>query len=115
MFEGSAPADMQGLPDEQVERGLRIQAFYRLLDRLSEKKRTVFILHELEGMNPSEISKLVNAPVLTVRTRLFYARRELCAMLGDEPSLSVLAEAFSTEAVQAHVAVAPSSTQKETL
>ena len=38
---------------------------------------------EIEGMAPSEISELVDAPVLTVRTRLFYARRELEEMLGD--------------------------------
>ena len=38
-------------------------------------------------MAPAEISKVVGAPVLTVRTRLFYARRELEAMLADEPSL----------------------------
>jgi RNA polymerase sigma-70 factor (ECF subfamily) len=29
--------------------------------------------------------------VLTVRTRLFYARRELLAMLAEEPSLAGLA------------------------
>jgi len=33
--------------------------------------------------------------VLTVRTRLFYARREIEAMLGDEPSLAGLEVRFS--------------------
>ncbi|MGO8998777.1 MAG: RNA polymerase sigma factor [Polyangiaceae bacterium] len=74
-------------PDEDAARRERVRAFSRLLDRLAEKKRIVFILHELEGMAPAEISKVVGAPVLTVRTRLFYARRELEAMLADEPSL----------------------------
>ena len=68
-----------------------MQAFHRLLDRLSEKKRLVFVLHELEGLSPGEIAKIVGSPVLTVRTRLFYARRELLALLGEEPSLSGLA------------------------
>ena len=76
------------LPDEDVARRERMRAFARLLDRLGEKKRTVFILHELEGMAPSEIAKVVAAPVLTVRTRLFYARREIEAMLGEEPTLA---------------------------
>jgi RNA polymerase sigma-70 factor (ECF subfamily) len=35
---------------------------------------------------------VVDAPVLTVRTRLFYARRELDAMLRDEPALAQLAD-----------------------
>src|ERR1700733_13349409 len=74
-------------PDEDAERRERIRAFGRLLARLPDKKRVVFVLHELEGIAPGEIAKIVGAPVLTVRTRLFYARREIEAMLGDEPTL----------------------------
>ena len=85
-------SDDRALPDEQVSRSLRIQAFRRLLDRLSEKKRTVYVLHELEGVSPTEIAQIVGAPVLTVRTRLFYARRELGLMLGEEPALAALAD-----------------------
>lgn len=84
-------ADGRDLPDDQVARARRVSAFYRLLDRLSDKKRAVFVLHELEGLSPSEIAKIVSAPVLTVRTRLFYARRELLALLRDEPALEVVA------------------------
>jgi len=86
----AAPQDGRLLPDEQVARRRRMTAFARLVDRLSEKKRTVFILHELEGLPPSEIAKIVGAPVLTVRTRLFYARRELLTMLQEEPALAGL-------------------------
>jgi len=82
-------------PDEDAERRERMRAFARLLDRLAEKKRIVFVLHELEGIAPTEIAQIVGAPVLTVRTRLFYARRELEAMLADEPSLSGLKVRFS--------------------
>jgi RNA polymerase sigma-70 factor (ECF subfamily) len=89
------------LPDEDVARRARIAAFRRLLDRLPEKKRTVFELHELEGMSPAEISEVVGAPVLTVRTRLFYARRELAAMMGDEPALAQLTEELSQQSVEA--------------
>jgi len=81
--------------DEQVERERRVQAFHRLLDRLSDKKRLVFVLHELEGLPPGEIAKIVGSPVLTVRTRLFYARRELLALLAEEPSLAGLASELS--------------------
>jgi RNA polymerase sigma-70 factor (ECF subfamily) len=82
-------------PDEDVERRERVRAFGRLLDRLADKKRIVFVLHELEGISPSEIAKIVGAPILTVRTRLFYARREIEAMLGEEPSLAGLQLRFS--------------------
>lgn len=82
-------------PDEDAERRERMRAFERLLAKLAEKKRIVFILHELEGVPPSEIAKIVGAPVLTVRTRLFYARRELEAMLVDEPALAGIQLGFS--------------------
>jgi RNA polymerase sigma-70 factor, ECF subfamily len=87
------PADAP-LPEDDVSRGRRLAAFRRLLDKLSEKKRTVFVLHELEGMAPGDIAKMVDCPVLTVRTRLFYARRELAEMMRAEPSLASLVESF---------------------
>lgn len=90
-----AAVDHHPAADEQVERERRVQAFHRLLDRLSEKKRLVFVLHELEGLAPGEIAKIVGSPVLTVRTRLFYARRELLALLAEEPSLAGLAAELS--------------------
>jgi RNA polymerase sigma-70 factor (ECF subfamily) len=79
-------------PDEDAMRRRRIEAFRRLLEKLPEKKRTVFELHELCGWTPAEIAEHVKAPVLTVRTRLFYARREIEAMIREEPSLAQLAD-----------------------
>lgn len=89
--------DRQPLPDEEAERCERMRAFRRLLARLADKKRVVFVLHELEGLSPAEIAEIVGAPVLTVRTRLFYARRELEAMLRDEPSLANLHASSTSE------------------
>ena len=77
-------------PEVAAERAERVRALYRLLDRLSEKKREVLVLHDLEGVAAKEIAERVDAPVLTVRTRLFYARKELYAALADEPSLSAV-------------------------
>src|SRR5690606_14229886 len=52
---GRFEQDPSPLPDQDLARQRRIQALHRLLDQLSEKKRTVFVLHELEGMSPAEI------------------------------------------------------------
>jgi RNA polymerase sigma-70 factor (ECF subfamily) len=102
VFAGEPVADHEPdrglLPDEDAARHARIAAFRRLLDRLPEKKRTVFILHEIEGQSPAEIAEIVDAPVLTVRTRLFYARRELAEMMREEPSLAQLAEELAAGA-----------------
>ncbi|MBI3200958.1 MAG: sigma-70 family RNA polymerase sigma factor [Polyangiaceae bacterium] len=83
-------------PDEDAARHARVRAFGRLLEQISEKKRTVFVLHELQGLSAAEISEIVDAPVLTVRTRLFYARKELAELLRSEPSLAALARELCT-------------------
>jgi RNA polymerase sigma-70 factor (ECF subfamily) len=99
VFAEESPPDLvrsdDGRPDEDAERRERVRAFGRLLDRLADKKRVVFVLHELEGLSPREIARVVRAPVLTVRTRLFYARREIEAMLSEEPSLASIDATFS--------------------
>lgn len=85
---GEPALDVAPSAYEALETRRRVEAFYALLARLSEKKRTVFVLHELEGLTPARIGEIVGAPVLTVRTRLFYARRELERWIAEEPALA---------------------------
>jgi RNA polymerase sigma-70 factor, ECF subfamily len=84
-------------PDENFETRERVRALYRLLDTLGEKKREVLVLHDLEGMHAKDIAELLAIPVLTVRTRLFYARKELYAAMREEPELATLAAAVHRE------------------
>jgi RNA polymerase sigma-70 factor (ECF subfamily) len=84
-------------PDRQAERAERVAALYRLLEDLSEKKRTVLVLHDFEGVAAKEIAGMVEAPVLTVRTRLFYARKELYAAIARDPRLGPAVEALMSE------------------
>jgi RNA polymerase sigma-70 factor (ECF subfamily) len=77
-------------PAELLERKQAEAALYRLLDRMSEKRRTVLVLSEIEGHSGDEIARLLRIPVATVRTRLHHARRDLVALAakrrpGDEP------------------------------
>jgi RNA polymerase sigma-70 factor, ECF subfamily len=89
--EVSTDAVAERITDETPERDLdtrrRLDAVYRLLDELSPKKRVVFILHEIEGREPKEIAGIVGAPVLTVRTRLHYARKEFYALAARDARL----------------------------
>jgi RNA polymerase sigma-70 factor (ECF subfamily) len=89
--ETAVRSDATGTPEQAVERSWRIRRLYAHLDRLSDKKRTVLVLHDFDGIAPVEIAEIVQAPVLTVRTRLFYARRELYAALAGDPDLAALA------------------------
>lgn len=76
------------MPDAEVERRKRITAFFELVAEINDKKRVVFVLHDLEGKAPNEIAEIVDAPILTVRTRLFYARRELEEKMRAHPLLA---------------------------
>lgn len=49
----------------------------RALARLSEAKRSVVLLAEVEGFSCPEIASILGVPVGTVWTRLHHARREL--------------------------------------
>jgi len=94
----TTPDDRHVGPDEDADRRARVRAFSALVERLADKKRVVFILHDLEGVPPHEIAEIVGAPVLTVRTRLFYARRELETLIAGEPLLSHVRGTFSKAA-----------------
>jgi RNA polymerase sigma-70 factor (ECF subfamily) len=77
-------------PEHQSQQADDARRLYRHLDALSEKKRTVLVLHDLDGVSAQEIAGIVDAPLLTVRTRLFYARKELYASLARDPELTHL-------------------------
>lgn len=67
-------------PDEVSNAYARTEAaqtLHRLLAILDDKKRTVFILSELEGMTAPEIAEAFDLEVPTVYSRLRAARQEL--------------------------------------
>jgi len=70
-------------PDRDVERN-DAQALVRdVLAGMSEKKRAVFILFELEGIPGQEVAEIVGCPLDTMWTRLFHARREFKKKLEE--------------------------------
>jgi RNA polymerase sigma-70 factor (ECF subfamily) len=80
--------DEKPRPDDvslSSERQARVEA---LLEQLSEKKRTVLVMHDLKGIDAHVIAEVLDTNVLTVRTRLFYARRELEALAKGDPALA---------------------------
>lgn len=53
------------------------------LQKLSPKHRAVVILHEIEGLDHTEIAEIMKTSVGTVRSRLHYAKQQLQAHLKD--------------------------------
>ena len=86
MNEPPEPSSGDPAPEEDVLWRDRMTKLYAALEQLSPKKRAVFVLHEIEGMSAEEIAKVMHAPLITVRTRLFYARKALYATLAADPA-----------------------------
>jgi RNA polymerase sigma-70 factor (ECF subfamily) len=51
--------------------------------KLSEPHRLVVTLHDVQGLAHEEIAQIMECNVGTVRSRLFYARQQLQAILSD--------------------------------
>jgi len=79
-------AERPETPAQSLERRQDRETVYRALEVLAPKKRIVLYLHEIEGLDLKEIAYLVDSNPVTVRTRLFYARREFYKILAGEPA-----------------------------
>jgi RNA polymerase sigma-70 factor (ECF subfamily) len=55
----------------------------RAIDSLSDKYRTVFVMHDVEGYTHEEIGETLNIPVGTSKSHLFQARGKLRVALAD--------------------------------
>lgn len=70
-------------PDKEVavsELGNRLNA---ALAKLSDKHRTVVVLHDIQGVPHDEIARMLRCSPGTVRSRLFYARKQLQKELAE--------------------------------
>ena len=68
--------DVGDAPDRRYDEREARRTVTRVLARMGAKKRTVFVLFEIEGYSSEEIGRLEGIPEATVRTRLFHARRD---------------------------------------
>jgi RNA polymerase sigma-70 factor (ECF subfamily) len=71
-------------PDKSLERRQDQERVYAALETLAPKKRIVLYLHEIEGLDLKEIAYIVGSNPVTVRTRLFYARRDFYKVIAGE-------------------------------
>lgn len=80
-------------PDWTAESNDAKRIVYAALDKLSERRRTVFILYELQELSGEEIAQALGCPLNTVWTRLHHARRDFkAALLAAECSGPEVAE-----------------------
>ena len=69
-------------PDESLSRKEFHDVLHKTLAELPEHYRMVFVLRETRQLSYSEIAKIVEAPVGTVKSRLNQARKRMRELLG---------------------------------
>lgn len=70
-------------PLEQTAQGDTRRMMLGLLERLSPEHRAVIQLTYYDGLSIREIAEIVDCPEATVKTRMFYARKQLKGLLGE--------------------------------
>ena len=69
-------------PEEQVAARERVEAIWTVLASLSERQRTVFLLHFMEEMGPGEIEAATGITRAAVKVHLFRAVHAIRDRLG---------------------------------
>jgi RNA polymerase sigma-70 factor (ECF subfamily) len=70
-------------PEQQLMAGQMRSQLVRGLEALSAEQRSVLVLTYFHDLPYSEIARIVDCPVDTVKTRVFHGRRRLRALLQE--------------------------------
>jgi len=76
--------DCSDAPDVIVEADESKRALWAAIERLSYDHREIIILRHFQDMSYEEIAGMLGIPVGSVMSRLYYARRKLREILGDD-------------------------------
>lgn len=80
-------ADESQSPERLLERQLTKDAVRRGLETLPPDARQILLLREIQGLSYEEISDVLGIEVGTVKSRIFRARKKLCAFLLQDGNI----------------------------
>jgi RNA polymerase sigma-70 factor, ECF subfamily len=81
-MDGSLPGPAAASPERQLQAARQVRQLEHLLDELPLEYRVVFVMFELEGMSSEQIAESVGAPLGTVYSRLYRARKRFARALA---------------------------------
>ncbi len=79
--------DTSQSPEELLEKKLTREAVQRGLAQLPEDARQILLLREIQGLSDEEIGETLGLEAGTVKSRIFRARKKLCAFLLDDGNI----------------------------
>ncbi len=80
-------ADESQSPELLLERSLTRDAVQRGLQALPPDYRQILLLREIQGLSYEEIADVLRIEVGTVKSRIFRARKRLCAFLVEDGNI----------------------------
>ena len=80
-------ADEEQTPEKELDRKLTRDAVQRGLKSLPAEHREILLLREIQGLSYEEISEALGLEVGTVKSRIFRARKKLCAFLIQDGNI----------------------------
>ena len=80
-------ADEGQTPENLMDRKLTRDAVQRGLKSLPPDHRQILLLREIQGLSYEEISDVLGLEVGTVKSRIFRARKKLCAFLIEDGNI----------------------------
>ena len=86
-------ADESQSPETLLERKLTREAVRRGLAELPDEQRQILLLREIQGLSYEEIGETLGLEPGTVKSRIFRARKKLCAFLLADGNIP---DAFSS-------------------
>jgi RNA polymerase sigma-70 factor, ECF subfamily len=78
------PDELAANPSLAADSSLRLEQARRLLSRLPENLRSVFVLYEVNGLRYREIAQVLEIPVNSVKVYLLRAREKLSQLVIQE-------------------------------
>jgi RNA polymerase sigma-70 factor, ECF subfamily len=68
---------MDNTPDRQLQQKETKRQIHDALKRLPDKQREAIVLYDLEGFSQQEVSEILDCPVGSVMSRIYYGRKKL--------------------------------------
>jgi len=71
-------------PDRMLIKSEQQRALRKAISSLSDKLRSVAVLHDVEGLSQEEVAQILKVPIGTVKSRVSRARAELRRILDSQ-------------------------------
>jgi RNA polymerase sigma-70 factor (ECF subfamily) len=85
----------RNVPDYMIEITGMQDEVRKAIAGLNFNQRVVVVLHYLNGLNLEDIAEILDCPVGTVKSRLYYARENLRHKLGNINGDTQIAHGFT--------------------